>query len=141
LDTFFNDREYIIPGDIDEDWFDSLPELPLELSWNLLLLQEIIRYNEEIGYKPLFSNIEQSPYRISGAFVKSNSNMTLVDIVYIYTYKKFGLPYRTATEKYRKQLREAGFINDMEWFTGMHKVFDDQRFVFSNDNKNILVRK
>ncbi|GHU17095.1 hypothetical protein FACS1894163_07580 [Spirochaetia bacterium] len=67
LDRLFTDRDYIIPDDIDEDWFDTLPKLSLGLSWNLLLLQEIIRYNEDIGYKPLFSEVEQSPYRLSGA--------------------------------------------------------------------------
>jgi hypothetical protein len=38
-------------------------------------------------------------------------------------------------------LRQAGFIHGSEWFTSMHKVFNDPRFAFSNENKNILVRK
>ena len=141
LDKVFDDRVYVIPRDIDVNWFDTLPKLPLGLSWNLLLLQEIIKYNDEISYKPLFSDIEQSPYRISGAFVRMNSLATLIDIIYIYTYEKFGLPYKNTTENYRKLLREAGFIHGSEWFTGMHKVFNDPRFAFSNENKNILVRK
>jgi hypothetical protein len=141
LDRLFYDRDYIIPDDIDEDWFDTLPKLPLGLSWNLLLLQEIIRYNEDIGYKPLFSDVEQSPYRLSGAFVKADSDATLVDIIYVYTHEKFGLPYRTSTDKYRMFLRKSGFIHGSEWFTSMHKVFNDPRFAFSNENKNILVRK
>jgi len=140
LDKLSENREYIIPGDIHEDWFDTLPTLPMGLSWNLLLLQEIIRYNEETGYKPLFSDIEQSPYRISGAFVKADSIVSLVDIIYNYTYENIGLPYKDTTENYRKILRKAGFIRDMEWFTSMHKVFNDPRFAFYNDNKNILVR-
>ena len=141
LDKLFQNNEYIIPEDINDDWFDTLPKLPIGLSWNLLLLQEIIRYNEEIGYKPLFSDIEQSPYRISGAFVEINSIATLVDIIYIYTHENWGLPYKNTTEDYRKLLKKAGFVHGMEWFTGMHKVFDDPRFAFSNENKNILVRK
>ena len=141
LDKLFDDREYIIPDDIDENWFDTLPKLPPGLFWNLLLLQEIIRYNEEIGYKPLFSDIEQSPYRISGAFVRTDSIVTLVDIIHNYTDEYLGLPYRDTTEKYRKLLLKAGFIHGSEWFTGMHKVFNDPRFAFSNENKNILVRK
>jgi hypothetical protein len=141
LDIFFDDRDYVIPEDIDENWFEKLPKLPLGLSWNLLLLQEVIRYNEDIGYKPLFSDVEQSPYRLSGAFVKANSEATLVDIIYIYTDKNFGLPYRTSTDKYRKLLLQAGFIHGSEWFNIMHKVFNDSRFAFSNENKNILVRK
>jgi hypothetical protein len=141
FDIFFDERDYIIPEDIDKDWFEKLPKLPLGLSWNLLLLQEVIRYNEDIGYKPLFSDVEQSPYRLSGAFVKTNSGATLVDIIYAYTHKNFELPYRTSTDKYRILLRQAGFIHGSEWFTSMHKVFNDPRFAFSNDNKNILVRK
>jgi hypothetical protein len=141
LDMFFIDRDYIIPEDIDKEWFERLPRLPLDLSWNLLLLQEVIRYNEDIGYKPLFSDVEQSPYRLAGAFVKINSETTLVDIIYVYTYKNFGIPYRTSTDKYRALLRQAGFIHGSEWFTSMHKVFNDPRFVFSNENKNILIRK
>ena len=141
LDIFFDERDYIIPEDIDKDWFEKLPKLPLGLSWNLLLLQEVIRYNEDIGYKPLFSDVEQSPYRLSGAFVKADSAATLVDIIYAYTCKNFELPYRTSTGKYRRLLRQAGFIHDSEWFTGMHKVFNDPRFAFSNENKSILVRK
>jgi transcriptional regulator with XRE-family HTH domain len=141
LDRLFDDRDYIIPDDIDEDWFETLPKLPLGLSWNLLLLQEVIRYNEDIGYKLLFSDVEQSPYRLSGAFVRANSQATLVDIIYVYTYKNFGLPYRTSTDKYRILLRQAGFIHGSEWFTSMHKVFNDPRFAFSNENKNIMVRK
>jgi hypothetical protein len=141
LDKLFDNKEYIIPGDIHEDWFDTLPTLPLGLFWNLLLLQEIIRYNEEIGYKPLLSDIEQSPYRISGAFVKTSSVATLIDIIYDYSCENLTLPYRNTAENYRKLLRKAGFIHDMEWFTGMHKVFNDPRFAFSNENKNILVRK
>jgi hypothetical protein len=141
FDVFFDDRDYIIPEDIDEDWFEKLPKLALGLSWNLLLLQEVVRYNEDIGYKPLFSDVEQSPYRLSGAFVKINSGATLVDIIYAYTHENFGLPYRTSTDKYRILLRKAGFIHGSEWCTSMHKVFNDPRFAFSNENKNILVRK
>jgi len=141
LYKLFDNERFIIPRDINEDWFDTLPTLSIRLSWNLLLLQEIIKYNEEIGYKPLFSEIEQSPYRISGAFVKSDSVDTLVDIIYIYTYENFELPYKDTTENYRKLLRKAGFIHDMEWFNNMHKVFNDPHFAFSNDNKNILIRK
>ncbi|MHB9294856.1 hypothetical protein PilKf_00587 [Pillotina sp. SPG140] len=141
LDRLFDDRDYIIPDDIDEDWFDILPKLPLGLLWNVLLLQEVMRYNEDIGYKPLFSDVEQSPYRLSGAFVKATSRVTLVDIIYLYTYEKCGLPYRTSTDKYRMFLREAGFIHGTAWSTSMHKVFNDHRFAFSNENKNILVRK
>jgi hypothetical protein len=140
LNRLFDDRDYIIPEDIEEDWFNTLPKLSLGLSWNLLLLQEVIRYNEDIGYKPLFAGIEQSPYRLSGAFVKANSGATLVDIIYAYTYGKFGLPYRTSTDKYRILLRQAGFIHGSEWYTGMHKIFNDPRFAFSNENKSILVR-
>jgi hypothetical protein len=141
LDKLFTNREYIIAHDINEDWFDALPKLPLGLSWNLLLLQEIIRYNEEIGYKPLFSDIEQSPYRISGAFVKANSAATLIDIIYNYTYENLGLPYKNTTENYRKFLQKAGFLRGSEWLTGMHRIFNDSRFAFTNENKNILVRK
>jgi hypothetical protein len=141
LDRLFDDRDYIIPGYIEEDWFDALPKLPLGLSWNLLLVQEVIRHNEDIGYKPLFAGIEQSPYRLSGAFVKANSDATLVDIIYAYTYEKFGLPYRTSTYKYRILLREARFIHGLEWYTGMHKIFNDPRFAFSDENRSILVRK
>ncbi|MDR0378308.1 MAG: hypothetical protein LBH70_11005, partial [Spirochaetaceae bacterium] len=138
LDIFFEGRDYIIPEHIDEGWFEKLPQLPLGLSWNVLLLQEVIRYNEAIGYKPLFSCVEQSPYRLSGAFVKKDSAATLIDIIYAYTHKNFGLPYRTSTDKYRVLLRQAGFIHGAEWFTSMHKVFNDPRFAFSNGNKNIL---
>jgi len=141
LDKIFHDRDYIIPRDINEDWFDTLPKLLLGLSWNLLLLQEIIRYNEDIGYKPLFSDIDQSPYRIAGAFVRTDSVDTLIDIIYNYTHENLGLPYKDTTEKYRKLLGKAGFIYGSEWFTGMHKIFNDPRFAFSNENKNILVRK
>jgi hypothetical protein len=142
LDRLFdNNRSYIIPSDINEDWFDTLPKLPLDISWNLLLLQEVIRYNEDIGYKPLFSNVEQSPYRLSGAFVKANSDATLVDIIYDYTHENFELPHRASTDEYRKFLQKAGFLHGSEWFTCMHKVFNDTRFAFSNENKLILVRK
>jgi ribosomal protein S8 len=141
LDKLFDDREYIIPRDIDEDWFDTLPKLPLGLFWNLLLLQEIIRHNEEIGYKPLFSDIDQSPYRISGAFVRADAVATLVDIIHNYTYEYLELPYKDTTENYRKLLVKAGFIQGLEWFNGMHKVFNDPHFAFSNENKSILVRK
>jgi hypothetical protein len=141
LDKLFDGRDYLIPDGIDEDWFDTLPKLPLGLSWNLLLLQEVIRYNEDIGYKPLFSDVEQSPYRLSGAFVKAHSDATLVDIIYAYTYENFDLPYRNSTDKYRILLRQAGFIHGSEWVASMHKVFNDPRFVFLNENKNILVRK
>ena len=139
LNKLFGDKEYIIPRIIDKAWFETLPILPLKLSWNLLLLQEIMRYNEGLGFKPLFPDLDQSPYRISGAFVRTSSDATLVDIIYAYTKENRKLPYRNTTENYRKLLRKEGFIHGSEWFTGMHKIFNDNRFVFSNNNKNILI--
>jgi hypothetical protein len=141
LEKLFDNQLYIIPRDIDEAWFDTLPVLPMSLNWNLLLLQEFIKYNDEIGYKPITSEVEQSPYRISAAFIKTNANITLAEIVYIYAHNTIALPFRTETEKFRLMLRKAGFLNDSEWFTSMPKILNDPRFAFSNDNKMLLIRK
>jgi hypothetical protein len=141
LNKLFDSRSYVVPRDIDDSWFGTLPKLPMGISWNLLLLQEIIRYNDEIGYKPLFADVEQSPYRISAAFIKADLDITLSDIIYNYTHNNISLPLKIETEKFRLMLRKAGFIKDMEWFTNMPKVLDDSRFAFSNGNKTIFIGK
>jgi hypothetical protein len=141
LDALFENLLYIIPRDIDEGWFDALPKLPLGLSWNLLLLQEVLKFNDGIGYKPLTPDVEQSPYRISAAFIKAGMNITLAEIIYIYAQDNIILPFKTETEKFRLMLRKAGFLNDMEWFTSMPKILNDPRFAFTNGNKTILIRK
>ncbi|MDR0553265.1 MAG: hypothetical protein LBG76_00495 [Treponema sp.] len=76
LDRLLGMEDRIIPATIDKDWFNTLPKLPLELSWNLLILQEVLKYNKDIGYKPLFLDVAQSPYRLSGAIVKTNPEWT-----------------------------------------------------------------
>lgn len=139
LDSLFIDKDYIIPRDIDEKWYYKLPQLTPELPWTLLLLQEVLRYNAEIGYKPIFSDIEQSPYRIAPVFVKSTSIYTLTDIIYDYVKNTIGVPQKITAEKLRRLLKKEGFIKQAEWFNNIHKVLKDPRFVFSNQNKIVCI--
>jgi hypothetical protein len=139
LDSLFIDKDYIIPRDIDKNWYYKLPQLTLELPWTLLLLQDVLRYNAELGYKPLFSNIEQSPYRIAPVFVKSSSIYTLTDIIYEYVKTTIGVPQKMTAEKLRRLLKKEGFIKHAEWFNNIHKALKDHRFVFSNRNKIVHI--
>ncbi|MDR0382523.1 MAG: hypothetical protein LBH50_00880 [Spirochaetaceae bacterium] len=139
LDELFADAHYIIPRNIDSGWFDKLPRLPIGLPWTLLLLQEVIKYRYETGYKPVFSFSGQSPYRIAGAFVRITDNSSLADIIYDYIKSKMGIPYNAKSEKFRRLLREAGFLGKTEWFYNMHNVLNDNRFVFSYDDKTIRI--
>jgi transcriptional regulator with XRE-family HTH domain len=140
IDELFLNHIYIIPRDIDAGWFLRLPQLSIGMPWTLLFLQEIIKYNKGLGYKPLFSQADQSPYRIAAAFVKSNFDLTLVDIMYDYIKSKIELPQKTEPEKLRILLRKGGFLHRMEWYTSMHKIFDDPRFVFSDNNTKVYIR-
>jgi hypothetical protein len=140
FDELFINHIYIIPRDIDTSWFLRLPQLNIDMTWTLLLLQEIIKYNNVIGYKPLFSQADQSPYRIAGAFVKLDFDLTLVDIMYDYIKSNIELPQKLETEKLRLLLRKGRFLHHLEWFSSMHKVFDDPRFAFSDNNTKVYIR-
>jgi transcriptional regulator with XRE-family HTH domain len=140
IDELFLNHMYIIPREIDSGWLSRLPQLNIGMPWTLLFLQEIIKYNKVIGYKSLFSQADQSPYRIAAAFVKADFDLTLVDIMYDYIKSKIELPKKMEPEKLRVLLREGGFLHHFEWLTRMHKIFDDPRFVFSDNNTKVYIR-
>lgn len=140
LDEIFDNNDFVIPRDISEIWFEKLPELPMSLQWTPLLLQEVLYYNSDIGYKTISAPINQNKNTIAAAIVPSNSAFTtLSDVVSAYLRNVIDLPKRFEAEDLRLLLRKVGMIDGNELIYNMHKALNDYRFAWSNENRTVFI--
>ena len=132
---------YIIPHDISQFWLDTLPDLPQNLKWTPLLLQEILNKYPTVGFKAISTNVPKSRQTSAVAFVPINSQlMSFADVVTLRIEKNHGLPVRLSLENLRKELRAAGILTSNELLYTLPKALADYRFAWSNDNQNVYVR-
>jgi hypothetical protein len=132
--------EYIVLRDIREDWYSRLPELPYNLPWTPLLLQEILRVTPDIGFRTIMPGLKQALDAVATAIVPTNSDITtFADVIHRYAYAKYKLPYNISAEDFRLQLREAGMLEGNELIYIMHKALNDHRFAFDNEKQTIKI--
>jgi hypothetical protein len=141
LDELFEEKSFVIPRDISDRWYEKLPKLPSGLPWTPLLLQEVLRYNSAIGFKPVLAPLEQSRDTIAAAFLPDESDMTFADVVSAHLGKTMDLPRRMSVEELRLILRDAGMIEGNELIYNMHKALNDYRFALSDGNKIVYIHK
>lgn len=143
LDELFRQANvaYVIPRDINDVWFQSLPTLPHGLTWTILLLQEAIKKFPTIGFKVITPDLMQSYDTVAAAFVPTDSQIqSFADIVAFYMSEKHVLPKRMACEELRQELLRSGMIEGNELIYSLPKALNDYRFSWTDGNKTVLVR-
>jgi len=140
LNELFEDAEYVIQRDICSGWFNKLPTLPFNLKWTPLLLQEILAFNSDIGFRTIPALYGQALDTLHAAIVEIDSHLqSFADVVYVYVRENMNLPQRMFAEELRQILRDAGMINGNELVLNMHKALDDYRFAWSDGNKRVHI--
>lgn len=143
LDDLFRKANvaYVIPRDINETWLATLPRLPHELDWTLLLLQEVLDKYPAIGFKSISPDLKQSYDTLAAAFVPVDSPLqTFPDVVTLFMEEHHDLPMRIYGEDLRLELRDAGMLENSEMIYSLPKALNDYRFAWSNKNKTVYVR-
>ena len=143
LDDLFRKANvaYVIPRDINETWLATLPRLPHELDWTLLLLQEMLDKYPAIGFKSISSDLNQSYDTLAAAFVPVDSPLqTFPDVVALFMEEHHDLPMRIPGEDLRLELRDAGMLENNEMIYSLSKALNDYRFAWSNENKTVYIR-
>lgn len=132
---------YIILRDIAPTWFSFLPELPNGLQWTQLLLQEALRAYPDIGYRTIFSGLKgQSLDTLGAAIVPCESAIeSFADVVHMFCFSRYNLPFRLPAEQLRLALRKAGMLDGNELIFNMHKALRDHRFAFSDQNRTVMI--
>lgn len=143
LNTLFSSENmsYIVLRDIKLKWFSSLPGLPNGLQWTPLLLQELLRIRHNIGYRVILPSLKgQALDTVGAAIVPRKSEIeTFADVVYLFCFGEYKLPYKLPAEELRLKLREAGMIEGNELIYNMHKALKDYRFAFSDENRTVMI--
>lgn len=143
LDNLFRQANvaYVIPRDISNSWLASLPKLPHDLIWTPLLLQEVLKKYNDIGFSPITAGLEQSMDTIAAAFVPNDSPLqSFPDIVTLFMQERHDLPVRMSSDELRLELREAGMIAGDELIYALPKALNDYRFSWTDNNKTVYVR-
>ena len=143
LDDLFRKANvaYVIPRDISTAWLDTLPPLPLGLTWTHLLLQEVLDKYPAIGFKSISPDLNQTHDTLSAAFVPADSPLqSFPDVVTLFMEERHTLPRRMSGEELRQELREAGMLEAGEMIYALPKALDDYRFAWTDENKTVLVR-
>jgi hypothetical protein len=139
LTAALSDHSYVIPHTLNEIFYRSLPSLD-RIEWTLLLLQEVVRHDQNIGYKFVFAPLSQQRLdTIGSAIVPFKSELTFADIVFDHLKSKLSLPARMNAEELRGLIREAGMLEGNEMISNMHKALPDPRFAFSDGNKTVFI--
>lgn len=143
LKLLLDEVPYIIPHQLNDLWMSRLPDLPSGITWNLLLLQQIIDI-----YLPQYRTIPamdgQSLTTIKAGIVKSDSIFeTSADLVHaILTLDEhITLPKRYTTEEFRKILLDNGIIEgrELNYAAQMSTAFRDRRFAWSREKDSVYI--
>lgn len=143
LDDLFRQANvaYVIPRDIKSTWFDTLPPLPMNLSWTLFLLQDVMQKFPKVGFKAIKADLNQTYDTVAAAFVPVDSPLqSFPDVVTLFMQDHHRLPVRMACEELRQELREAGMLEGNEMIYALPKALNDYRFAWSDENKTVYVR-
>lgn len=143
LDELFKKANvaYIIPRDINTTWFSALPDLPMNLNWTRLLLQDILYKYPTIGFKPIFAELSQSFSTLAAAIVPIESPLqSFPDIVTLFMEERYQLPIRMSGESLRRELRDAGMLEEREMIYSLPKALADYRFAWTDENKTVFIR-
>lgn len=143
LKLILDEVPYIIPHQLNDLWMSRLPDLPSGISWNLLLLQQIIDV-----YMPQYRTIPamdgQSLTTIRAGIVKSDSIFeTCADLLHaILTQdENITLPKRYTIEEFRKILLDNGIIEgrELNYAAQMSTAFRDRRFAWSREKDSVYI--
>jgi hypothetical protein len=141
LRDLFEGREYIIPSDIDPQWFERLPGLPAGLHWTPLLLQEVLRYFPDLGYRSIQATSGQALDTVHPAIVLGDSaHQTFADVVHDHLRSAIELPRRMEADELRSHLIEAGMIQGNKLLSSrLRYALDDHRFAWTYDGKTVQI--
>ncbi|MDR2266274.1 MAG: hypothetical protein LBE09_01630 [Christensenellaceae bacterium] len=144
LDKILKDEEveYIVLRDLSVEWFAIyLPPLNSDIKWTPLLLQEMIRLSPNVGYRVIFTGLKNQALDTVGvALVPSNSEIVVfADIVHRYCFENKMLGKKLTAEKLRTIIRDAKMIHGKELIYNLHKVLNDYRFAFTDQNRVVKI--
>lgn len=142
LDDVFLSLDLIIPREMSEECFLNFPELPNNIPWTPLLLQEVLSYNQLIGYRTIFASLQQSKNTVAAAIVPVESEYkTFEDVVISMLNSQMELPKRMDAEDLRLLLRKEGMVTGNELIYNMHKALNDFRFAWTDNNQIVYIQK
>lgn len=140
ISKLFESDYFVILRDIHKGWYSCLPELPFNLPWTPLLLQEIVNYIPQIGYRTIQALPGQRTDTLHAALVPADSGIsTFADFVAAFFQTKRTFQERIHAEELRQILKKSGVIEGNELISNMHKALDDRRFAWSNDRATVLL--
>lgn len=140
LSRIFDGNKFIILRDIRKEWYSSLPELPFRLEWTALLLQEVLRFHQDIGYRSIPALSGQRTDTLHAALVPLQSEIaTFADVVSALLQERREPRKRVSAEDLRQFLKQNGVLEGNELVGSMHKALDDFRFAWSNDRRTVLL--
>ena len=141
IEKLFKNESYVIPREINDSWFELLPNLYGGLSWNLLLFQEIIKkFLPE--YRLITANENQGLETIRAGIVREDSVIgDFADLVHARLLEEsdIKLPVRMNKEDLRQLLIEYKMIQGNELIYTMPKALESSKFAWSSDEESVLI--
>lgn len=143
IKKLFENSVYVIPREIKASWFELLPDLAGGLTWNLLMLQDLIKkYLPE--YRLITANEDQGLETIRAGIVMRESTIEdFANLVYarILEDSSISLPIRLDKEDFRQRLIGYKMIQGNELIYTMPKALDDSKYAWSDDGESVLILK
>ena len=143
IGKLFRQALYVVPREISDNWFELLPILDGGISWNLMLLQDLIKkYLPE--YRLITANENQGLETIRAGIVPEDSFIeNFADLVYIRILEDatVSLPVRIDKEDFRKKLIEYKMIQGNELIYTMPKAVAGSKFAWTSEGDSVLILK
>lgn len=141
VDRLFKSSPYVIPREINDNWFELLPPLYGSLNWNLALLQDLIKkYMPE--YRLITANENQGLETIRAGIVPEDSVIgNFADLVYarLIEDSALNMPVRLEKENLRQKLIEYKMIQGNELIYTLPKALDGAKYAWTDDGESVLI--
>lgn len=141
VDRLFKSSPYVIPREINDNWFELLPPLYGGLNWNLALLQDLIKkYMPD--YRLITANENQGLETIRAGIVPEDSVIgNFADLVYarLIEDSTLTMPVRLQKENLRQMLIEYKMIQGNELIYTLPKALDGAKYAWNDDGESVLI--
>lgn len=131
--------DYIPFGEIEDYFYDTLPEISKVVKWSPFLLEDFLRIHD-VGFFSVRTSGDDKKVVPAALIRKGSIYQSLEDVIFAEIERDYKLPKVFTSNEFRDYLLEKGFIHGTEKYYSVHNMVpDDLRFFWAENNSVVTV--
>lgn len=139
INALLEEDDYIPFGEIEDYFYDTLPEISKVVKWSPFLLEDFLRIHD-VGFFSVRTSGDDKKVVPAALIRKGSIYQSLEDVIFAEIERDYKLPKVFTSNEFRDYLLEKGFIHGTEKYYSVHNMVpDDLRFFWAENNSVVTV--